>query len=255
MSKQSNQTKATGAGRPTFVSHLRQIEVVEKAVAAVLENFSKVEIAKDEVGKIEGGQLAVLANALKNIPAPITEEVWDKMFKANVSELLAGATVNGRARYANAASRDVMVNLFKVATIGLTLAKQKPEYDPAVTSATNLKKYVTLIRPKLQADIDPASGKPRLRAGAPKAPKMLSGDMRYWLVGCEDAEVGLGGMVGVNRIIFGEHDFKKLEEGAKVMERTYQSFGYIVGELKPMPVEEYEIVVKMNTAILALDEA
>lgn len=253
MTTQLNHNEQTTEHKTEFkvLSPLRQAEIIEKAVASVLDNFSKVEVAKEEAGKIESGQLRVLATALKDIPAPITEDAWDTLFRDKVSELLENAPVNGKPRYANTASRNVMVNLFKVATMGLTLAKQKPEYDPAVTSATSLKKYATLIRPMLQGDTDPATGKPRLRPGkpkGPKAPKKLTGANYYWLVGCEDAELGLNGVVGRNVIVCGDHDFKKLESHTAALAATYKSFGYIVGELKPLPIETCEILVDLSVA-------
>jgi len=53
-----------------------------------------------------------------------------------------------------------MVNLLKVATMGLTLAKQDRKFDPSYRASANLKKYATEVRPMLQAAIDPATGKP-----------------------------------------------------------------------------------------------
>lgn len=230
----------------------RQVEIVEKAVAAVLDNFSKVEAAMDEAGKIEGGQLGVLATALKDIPEPVTEEAWDTVFKDKVAELLATAPANGKPRYATKGSRNSMVRLFKIATMGLTLAKQNPDYDPAVTSATSLKKYTTIIRPKLQADADPATGKPRLHSSEKKlkAPKKLTGDTYYWLIGCEGAESGLDGVV-VGR----DHDLSKLESQTADLAGAYQSFGYIVGEFRPMLVETYEMTVNMDAGISNLEVA
>ncbi len=253
MTKQLNPTEQTTEHKTEFkaLSLPRQVEIVERAVAAVLDNFSKVEAAKEEVGKIEGGQLGVLTTALKDIPAPVTEQAWDTEFRDKIADLLDNAPANGKPRYANKASRNVMVNLFKVATMGLTLAKQNPAYDPAATSATNLKKYATLVRPMLQADRDPATGEPRLSAGAPKkskGPKKLTGANYYWLVGCEDAELGVDGTVGKNAIVYGDHDFKKLESHAAGLAGTYQSFGYIVGEMKPLPIETREIAVDLSIA-------
>ena len=257
MSTQMSQPQTTNTAQSTIISTPRQVEIVEKAVAAVLDNFSKVEAAKDEMGKIEGGQLGILATALKDIPQPVTEEAWDTLFKDKVAELLANAPANGKPRYATKGSRNSMVRLFKIATMGLTLAKQNPDYDPAVTSATSLKKYTTIIRPKLQADPDPATGKPRLHSAEKRttAPKKLTGDTYYWLIGCEDAEVGLNGMVGRNVVVCGEHDLRKLESHTAVLAGTYQSFGYIVGELKPMPIETHEIALNMDVASLILEDA
>jgi hypothetical protein len=254
MTKQLNQNERTTEPKTEFkfLSPPRQVEIVERAIAAVLDNFSKVEAAKDEVGKIEGGQLGVLATALKDIPEPVTEEAWDTLFRDKVADLLENAPVNGKPRYANKASRNVMVNLFKVATMGLTLAKQSPAYDPAATSATNLKKYATLIRPMLQADPDPATGEPRLSSGAPKkpkAPKKLTGDTYYWLVGCVDSEPGLNGIVGKSVVVCGEHDFRKLDSRAAELAGAYPSFGYIVGELKPMPIETCEMAVNLDVGV------
>lgn len=260
MTEQLNQTEQTTEHKTEFkpLSLPRQVEIVEKAVAAVLDNFTKVEAAKDEVGKIESGQLGVLATALKDIPEPITEQAWDTEFRDKVADLLDNAPANGKPRYANKASRNVMVNLFKVATMGLTLAKRDPAYEPGATSATNLKKYATLIRPMLQSDPDPATGEPRLSSGAPKKPKAqkkLTGDTYYWLVGCEDAELGLSGVVGKTAIVCGDHDFKKLESHASELTGAYQSFGYIVGELKPMPIEACVIPLNMNVVSASLEDA
>ena len=251
MTEQLNPTEQTTEHKTEFKvpSLPRQVEIVERAVAAVLHNFSKVEAAKDEVGKIEGGQLGVLATALKDIPEPVTEDAWERLFRDKIADLLDNAPANGKPRYANKASRNVMVNLFKVATMGLTLAKQNPAYEPAATSATNLKKYATLVRPMLQADPDPATGEPRLSAGAlkkSKGPKKLTGANYYWLVGCEDADLGVDGAVGKNVVICRDHDFKKLERHVAGLAGAYQSFGYIVGEMKPLSIETREIVVDLG---------
>lgn len=260
MSEQDNQIEQETETKTEFkfISAPRQIEIVEKAIAAVLDNFSRVEAALDKAGKIEGGQLGVLATALKDIPEPVTEEAWDNLFRDKVAELLEHAPANGKPRYANKASRNVMVNLFKVATMGLTLAKQNPAYEPAATSATNLKKYATLVRPMLQADPDPATGEPRLSAGAlkkSKGPKRLTGANYYWLVGCEDADLGVDGTVGKNAIVYGDHDFEKLERHAAGLAGAYQSFGYIVGEMKSLPLETQEVVVDLSVAHPQFDVA
>jgi hypothetical protein len=224
-----------------IASPLDQIEMVESAVKAVLDNFDKVEVGKSINATLERGQLGILANALKNYPEPMTEEVWNRMFKSNVSDLLSKATINGNKRYANPSSRDVMVNLFKVATMGLTLAKMKPEYQATTAHSKNLKKYAAYVRPMLQADLDDATGNPRLKsiAVAPREPRDLWGsDSHYWLIGC-DAEAR-------ETILARDQTFsalkRKLEEAR--LEPKFKSFFYLTGKAHPIPVEEHEIVIK-----------
>ena len=243
MTEQANQGEQMTEPKTEFkvVSPLRQVEIIEKAVAAVLNNLSNVEAAKDEVGKIEGGQLQVLATALKDIPEPITEEVWDKLMKANVSELLANATVNGKTRYANEASRDVMVTHFKAATMGLTLAKQEPAYQPTSANSKNLKKYADYVRPMLQAAIDPATGKPRHKSipTKPRGPRKLSGDTYYWLVGRVGGDDG--GTILARQQVFAELT-RELDE--KRLEGKFQSFFYLTAKVEPLVQEGDEIVSK-----------
>jgi hypothetical protein len=241
----TTQTEQTSEPKTEFktVSAVDQITLIKGAVQAVIDNLSKVEITKAEAGKIEGGQLAILQNALKDFPEPVTEEAWDTLFKANVRDLLAGAEVNGSKRYANPSSRDVMVNNFKAATMGLTLAKQDRTFAPTQDTSKNLKKYATAVRPKLQAAIDPATGKPRLRSieVAPKEPKMLSNDTYYYLFGCEGSSVRPG-MV----LLAKWHGFSQLKDSLAAARREgkFQSFFYCAGKMEPLLVEEHEIVIK-----------
>lgn len=235
-----------------FISAPRQAEIVEKAVAAILDNFSKVDAATDKVGKIEGGQLGVLATALKDIPEPVTEEIWDEFMKANVSDLLANATANGKTRYANSNSRDVMVGHFKAATIGLTLAKQDPAYQPTSANSKNLKKYADYVRPMLQAAIDPATGKPRHKSieTKPRGPRKLSGDTYYWLVGRVGGDDG--GTILARQQVFGELT-RELDE--KRLEGKFQSFFYLTAKMEPLVLEGDEMVIPPRVTSPTFDPA
>lgn len=234
---------------------LDQLKIVENAVEAVIANFQKVDSSKKAISKIEGGQLTVLNDALKDYPEPMTEKVgvWDNTFKVGVMALLKNAkATNGAARYSSASSRDVMVNLFKVATMGLTLAKQDSAFAPTAKTAANLKKYAADVRPKLQAAIDPSTNEPRLRAGKPKPTKKLAPHTYYWLIGCEDSEKGLS---GANAVLGGDGDIRKLEKQASRLKDRYQSFLYCEAKMEPLKPKTDEggsvVLMIQNSAVSA----
>jgi hypothetical protein len=240
---------------PQPVVALQQIGIINGAVEAFLSNQAKVDVAKNAYEKTEGGLLSILTAALKDYQGPMTEEVWDKMFKANVTAIFTAAKgPHGEMRYANPASRDVMTNLFKVATMGLTLAKIDPSYQATSLNSKNLKKYVESVRPKLQAAIDPATGKPRLKSNPPKskAPKNLPEGSYYWLIGIKDAEKGLNGpcdYIGAGR------DFGHLKAKARNLSDRYEDFFYLtsgfeVFEWEPEPEAEVELAFT-NTSVSA----
>ena len=241
MNKQQNADSALNQFKN--ITPIQQIEIVAGAVDAILANLSTIDAGRKSITKAEGSQLTVLKNALKDYPEPMTEEAWDKVFKANVAARLAEARVDGSPRYANSASRDVMVNLIKVATMGLTLARHDRTFEPSYQASTNLKKYASEVRRKLQETIDPATGKARLRTivTAPRPPKRLSGDTYYWLIGCEEPDKGLG---GANAVLGASHDLNELERGAKRAEEKhpgkFQKFLYCAAKMEPLPQHEEE---------------
>jgi hypothetical protein len=227
---------------------VQQINLIQGAVQAVLENFSEVETAKEEVKEIEGGQLGILKNALKGFTQPVTEDDWDAMFRANVRTMLEDAkTDRGYPRYAKG-SRDVMVNMFKVATIGLTLASHDRRFEPSYQSSGNLKKYYTEVRPKLQAATDP-TGKPLLKtiASEPREPRNLfSTDSHYWLIGQTASSADLL----LKSQTFGDLTRKVAEWRP---EGKFDGFFYLTAKMTPMPeetapevapTEEHEIFIK-----------
>ena len=232
----------------------QRTSIVEAAVRAVIENISEIDRNRQEAAKLELGQLAVLHGALKDYPEPVTEEVWESIFKSKVTALLDEAASKGSSRYANTASRDVMVNLFKIATMGLTLAKQEPDFAPTPATATNLKKYATVVRPLLQRAIDPATGKPRLRSIAASAksrsgPRLAEGAY-YWLIGCEDAELGIA---GPNAVLGADRDLRKLEEIASSVASKYRSFLYCEAKMEPLTLRRSTPVKLMisNSAVIS----
>ena len=249
MSKQADQNDQTNEPKTEFkvVSSLDQIAVIEAAVQSFLENISVI-------AEVEGGQLGILSKALRDYPEPMTEAVWDRVFKANVTALFVAAKdPNGDDRYANKASQEVMTNLFKVATMGLTLAKVDPAYKSNSANSKNLKKYAETVRPMLQAAIDPATGKPRLRsiAAAPKPPKKLAPDTYYWLIGCTDAELGIE---GANDVVGAHNDIRKLEQFAARLAGKYQSFLYCEAKMEPLTpqAEEEDLgLLIQNAAVMS----
>ena len=100
-----------------YIVSQSEIEMINNAVTALLDTKKKIDAAKDAAQKADVGQLRALLAALKDYPGAMTEDVWDNVYKANVSERL-------KPRFDNPASRDVIVNRLKVATIGITLAKE-----------------------------------------------------------------------------------------------------------------------------------
>jgi hypothetical protein len=232
--------------------------IIEGAVDAVLNNLNEIEVAKKaaEVGnkavtKAANGQLNALKTALSDYTEIVTQDVWDKLFRANVSERLSTAKIDGSQRYANRGSRDVMVNLIKVATMGLTLAKHDKAFEPSPRAQTNLKKYAEEVRPKLQEAIDPATGEPRLRSLAPKPPKKLKGDTYYWLIGCEHADKGIS---GANTVIGADYDLVRLEQVARGFAVKYESFLYCEAKMTPMALnkeEKFDDIPIQNAAVFA----
>lgn len=239
MTKQHDNNTDDTLNRFKTMTPVQQMQIVERAVDAILDNLAAVETAKKAAQKVETNQLAALKAALKDYAQPITEEVWEKVYRANVAARLSEAKMDGSPRYKNAASRDVMVNMIKVTTMGLTLAKQDKDFAPSHQVAGNLKKYANEVRPKLQKTIDPETGKPRLRsiAVAPKPTKKLSGDTYYWLIGCEDGALGLK---GANAVIGASYDLARLEWAAEQVADKYQSFLYCAAKMEPLPKPEEE---------------
>jgi hypothetical protein len=211
---------------------IQQMEIVEGAVDAILNNLEAVEAGNKAANKAESGQLDALKKALKDYAEPLTEEVWEKVYRANVAARLDKPNVDGSRRYKNAASRDVMVNLLKVATMGLTLAKHDRAFEPN-NAQTNLKKYTTDVRPELQKAIDPATGKPRLRsiAAPPPKPKKLPKGYVYLLIGCEDAGYGI---VGANSVLSADSNLDTLKRLAHDLGGHYAEYLYV-------PVPEFAL--------------
>jgi hypothetical protein len=236
------------------MTSIQHMEIVEGAVDAILKNLTAIEAGRKVADKAQSGQLEALNKALKDYAEPLTEEVWEKVYRANVAARLDEATSEGtRRRYANKASRDVMVNLIKVAAMGLTLAKHDRKFQPSYQAQSNLKKYATEVRPKLQAEIDPATEKPRLRsiAAPPKAEKKLPEGAYYWLIGCEDAKKGIQ---GANTVIGGGFDLRRLEDVARRKSSQYEIFLYCVAKLEDMNLDKedkFEDIPIQNSAVLA----
>ncbi|MDZ4371580.1 MAG: hypothetical protein U1C74_09200 [Phenylobacterium sp.] len=253
MNKQHDNNTDSTLNRFKEMTPVQQMEIVERAVEAILDNLAAVETAKKAAQKVETNQLAALKVALKDYAEPMTEEAWEKVYCANVQMRLSEAKVDGSPRYKNNASRDVMVNLIKVATMGLTLAKQDKDFAPSHQVAGNLKKYANEVRPKLQQAIDPATGKPRLRsiAVAPKPPKKLPPETYYWLIGCENAAKGIR---GANTVVGGGSDLKMLEDTAKRLADKYESFLYCAAKMETLvqrEEEEKEELLIQNSAVFS----
>ena len=231
---------------------IQQMEIVEGAVDAILNNLTAVEAGQKAAHKAESGQLAALKHALKDYAEPLTEDVWEKVYRANVAARLDEAKVDGSRRYANRASRDVMVNLLKVATMGLTLAKQDRKFDPSQRAYANLKKYATEIRPMLQKAIDPATGKPRLRsiAASPPKPKKLAEGWVYLLIGCEEAGCGID---GANMVLCADPNLDTLKRLAHDFGSDYADYLYVpVPEfaLEPLRAEDDAPQPKYQNAVV-----
>jgi hypothetical protein len=253
MSK-SNGKQNTHLNRIKGGENMNEMAIIDRAVGAIIETQSKIDAANTVASEAEGNQLRALAAALEEFPGPMTEEVWDRVYRAKVAERLEKATVNGVPRYASKASRDVTVNTIKVATIGLTLAKIDPSFA-AASGAKSLKKYADEVRPRLQRLEDPETGKPRLSSGKPKppqSPKRLAGDTHYWLVGCKDADKGVE---GPNTIIAAGHDLNQLKEVAQKLTGKFASFRYLTSKMEQLEVraETYEAVSLpiVNAAVFA----
>jgi len=236
------------------VNPVKQMEIVAGAVDAILANLSAIDASRKSITKAEGSQMTVLKNALKDYPEPITEEAWDKVFKANVTARLSEAKVGGIPRYKNPASRDVMVNLIKVATMGITLAKHERRFEPSDKASRNLKKYADEVRSKLQNAIDPATEKPRLRsiAIAPKKEKKLPAGSLYLLIGCEDGDKGIE---GANTVIGASSDLDKLVKTARKLSTKFADFLYVPAPpLEPLDWEEKDLPVELaiqNSAVFS----
>ena len=223
------------------MSTVQRIELIENGVDAVLDTLSSIDAGKKSAEKAEMGQLGVLREALKDYALPVKEPEWDKVIRPIVAERLGKATkAGGGLRYANAASRDVMVHLFKVATMGLTLAKHDKEFASSQWASGNLKKYALEVGPKLQAAIDPETGEPRLRSipPKPKAPKKLPKDNYYFLIGVGPAKDD------INNSVLSHHDtLADLAVAAKAAAKRfpqYTNFRYVIGKLEKFDLQEIE---------------
>jgi hypothetical protein len=252
MTKDNDKTDET-LNRFKDMTPVQKVEIIEGVVDAVLSNLADIEAGKKAADKAVSGQLAALSDALKTYAEPMTEDVWEKVFRANVADRLDKAEVDGSKRYQNRASRDVMVNLLKVATMGLTLAKQDRAFAPSYQAQSNLKKYAAEVRPMLQKAIDPATAKPRLRSIAkpPQVPKKLPYDTYYWLIGCENADDGIE---GANTVIGGAYTLVQAEREAKRYSKKYESFLYCVAKMEPLGLETKEEVGELpiqNAAVSA----
>ena len=243
------------------MTSVEKIVLIEGMVDALLDNLKNVEgnlaqakIKKDAADRTATGQMSALIAALADYAEPVTEEVWEKVYRANVAERLGDSKKeDGSLRFASNASRDVMINTLKVATMGITLAKQDSSFSPSWRARTNLKKYADEVRPLLQAAIDPATGKARLRSiiKAPKAPQKLPDGVFYWLIGCEKAESGIE---GANTVLCADFSLEKLKTTAKSFRGEYQSFLYCLAELTDLEVVEAEPVEHhpiQNAAVFA----
>jgi hypothetical protein len=254
----SNNSNADISSGSKVLESDKDYAIIHAAVDVVLENMNAIDNAKATAAEAEGSQLQMLMAALKDYPRPMSEEVWEKVYRPRVAARLDEAKVKGSPRYKTAASRDVTVNMLKAATIGLTLAKSDPTFSPAPT-AKNLRKYADEVRPKLQASIDPDTGKPRIRSGSGgrgarpvKAAKPLAEGAYYWLVGCKDGEKGIG---GPNTILAGGRDLEVLKSLARRTSTQFAAFKYLASkeealEVAPEKVRALDLPI-MNSSVFA----
>ncbi len=236
----NTKTKAAASADETLkrfneLTTIQRIDLIVSGVDAVVTNMSETASLRAEATESDSNQLAALATVLKDYAEPVTEEFWDKVLKPSVSEHLSGVRINGSLRYASTGSRDVMVNLFKVATMGLTLMRHEHAFAPSEKASKNLKKYANEVRPLLQKAIDPETTKPRLRSIAqplqPKTKKVLTGERKYWLVGCEDARLGLA---GANTVICGDSRMFVIESKAAQVADKFPRFIVFTSEPEPL---------------------
>jgi hypothetical protein len=255
MTKQSGTTNEYDLN-PVKMTSLQQMEIINGAVDAFLKNLDEIDTKRKATQTTTNNQLRVLEAALKNYAEPVTEETWDAVFKANVAERLAEARggPNGYLRYNSKNSVSVILNVLKRATMGLTLAKHDKAFAPSPKAANNIKKYADEVGEKLQAAIDPATDKPRLRtiAAAPKVekPNKLPEGVCYWLIGCADATKGIN---GANAIITGSVDMDYLKREARKLSSKFASFLYVPAPTpEPLPLEDTKPKVQplfQNTAV------
>lgn len=223
--KKETESKDNTLNRFKALSSIDTKEVAVGLVKAYLVNIDELQQVSDAAKKAASGQLGALKAALMSCAAPVTEPVWDADFRPNVADTLENAKKeNGELRYKNRASRDVTLNMLKVATMGLTLAEHDPSFAPSDKSSGNVKKYASEVRPLLQKAIDPATGQPRLRTIEQKArPKALPKGKLYWLIGCETNE----GIAGANTIIAADDNLDALRRRAQRLADKFKSYLYI----------------------------
>ena len=202
---------------------LQHVEIIEGAVDAVLHCLVEFEAGRKASDDALAGQLAALQEALKDHAEPVTELTWEKLFRPTVAKRLDEATVGDAKRYKNAPSRDVMVNLIKVATMGLTLARHEKAFEPSAEASRNLKKYALEVRPKLQAALDPETHQPRLRTIDHKKPRTLPKGKLYWLIGCETDQ----GIAGANTVVAADANLDSLRHRAQLIADKFKSYLYI----------------------------
>lgn len=198
-SPNSNKVSKEATKRPPTITQ-RQIEIMNNAADSLLVGEGMKAIARDGVEQADKGQLHLLMDALDEYPGVVTEAVW-KTFKATVAE-----------RLKDSPSKDTLTNRLKRATMGLTLAKENQSFAPTALD-TNLKKYAESVGKKLQAAIDPETGRPRLKciAKREKATKLPKGTY-YWLVGCQGEGFASGDII----ICEPTADFERIRECAKL---------------------------------------
>ena len=195
----------------------QQMEIIEGTVEAYLNNVLAVEAGRKVAADEAKNQLDVLRLALNDYAEPLTEDVYESYYRAKVSERL-------RSRYKSAESLQVMVNNFKVAMMGLTLAKWDKDFLASASTTNNLQKYVKEVRSKLHAAIDPDTKKPRLRAIEQKQRiKPLPKGKLYWLIGCETDQ----GIAGANTIVAADTDLDSLRRRAQRLAGKFKSYLYI----------------------------
>ncbi len=231
----TNKNAEESLNRFKEMTTIQRIDLIVSGVDAVIRNMSETAALRAEATESGSNQLAALSTVLKDYAEPVTEEFWDKVLRPSVSDHLSGVRVNGSLRYSSTGSRDVMVNVFKVATMGLTMMRHDPAFAPSHRASKNLKKYAEEVRPLLQKAVDPDTNKPRLRSIAqpdkPKPRKALTGERKYWLVGCEAAKLGLA---GANTVICGDSRMFVIESKAAQIADKYPRFIVLTSEPEPL---------------------
>ena len=210
-------------------------EVIKTAVMAFFVDQDVIFANRDSTEQAQGGQLDAVRSALKDYDEPITEQMWDKVYKAEVAYLF-------QKKYQNEGSRAVMLTNMKRATMGLTLGKHDPLFAPSSDAENNLKKYADEVAKKLQA-----AGLLRKNAGRVKKtePEALPDNSFYFLIGCVKEGDDIGAVLrGPNKVIGDARSLDPIKEEAARVSRNpsspWKQFMVCTGAVQPLAVEHLD---------------